>query len=262
MSLMKDMKFQEKIQQENLEKRGWSTPFKSREILARARQTCQKRYGEENPFAVEKVQEAIRETNQIRYGCDNPSQNENVKRKKEETWLQNYGVRNPMQSKEVRDKGRATCLVKYGATHPLQNAEVARRVFIHGVQKRGYLLPSGKQVKLAGYEALVLDELLQAGLSEDDFDFSFEQLPAIIYLDPKTQKERRYYPDFFVPRLNWIIEVKSDYTYKRERATNIAKFKACRAKGYAFNLLIRDPRPELVLLQVSHPLNDKSKPGC
>jgi hypothetical protein len=262
MSLMKGMKFQKRLQKENKEKRGWSTPFESKEILAQARRTCQERYGVENPFAVESIQETIRGTNQIRYGCDNPSQNKDVQHKKEETWLRNLGVRNPKQSKEVREKGEVTCMLRYGARHPLQNAEIARRVFIHGVQKRGYILPSGKLVKLAGYEALVLDELLQTGFAEEDFDFAFKQLPAILYQDPKTQRERRYYPDFFVPRLNWIIEVKSDYTYRRERATNIAKYKACRAKGYAFNLLIRDPRPGLVLLQVSRPPNDKSKLDC
>ncbi len=253
MSLMIEPEFQTRIQKINLEKHGWATPFENSDILARARQTCKERYGVENPFAAPEVKETIRQTNLIRYGCENPFQNELIKKKSQKTWQHNYGVSNPQQSKLIRRQSEETCLEKYGTRYPLQNAEVARRAFQRGAQKRGYTLPSGRSVKLAGYESLVLDEFLQTGMVEGDFDFGLHMLPAIFYWDPKLQKRRRYYPDFFVPKWNWIIEVKSKYTYQHERTTNLAKFRACRQQGYAYSLIIRKPSPKLVLLRVSHP---------
>jgi hypothetical protein len=255
MNLMKDPLYQKGLQEKNLERTGWSTPFENPEILDKARQTHLRNHGKENPFSTEEVKNMIKQTNIERYGYENVSHNSQVKLKKEKTLLKNYGVRNPQQSSTIRKKTQETCLLKYGTIYPLQNSEIARKTFQHGVQKRNYILPSGKMVKLAGYEAFVLDELLQTGLQERDFDFQFEKLTPVWYLDP-SGKKRRYYPDFFVPRLNWIIEVKSIYTYEKERATNLAKFRECRAQGFAFNLLIRYPRQKLVLLQVSRPQND------
>lgn len=246
---MADPTYQAKIHAKNLADYGFATPLERSEVRDRAKQTLRQKHGVENPFALAAVQEQIRQTNLARYGKVNPSQVEAVQRKKERTTMQNHGVKNPQQSAKVKRRTETTCLKRYGSRFPMQNHTIAHRAFLAGVQRKKYLLPSGKAVALAGYEAQVLDELLQNGFRESDFDFGLSKLPAIFYHDPTSGKRRRYFPDFYVPRLNWIIEVKSPYTYRRERCTNLTKIKACRTLGYTANLLIRFPRRKLSLLK-------------
>jgi hypothetical protein len=123
-------------------------------------------------------------------------------------------------------------------------------------KKRRFVLPSGKEISLLGYEAGVLDELLLQGMKESDFDFSQTSLPPIFYEDT-SGKSHRYYPDFYVPRMNWIIEVKSEYIYQLEKEENLLKRHRCKELGYAFNLILRRSRKKLVLLQELRPQNDK-----
>jgi len=52
-------------------------------------------------------------------------------------------------------------------------------------------------------------------------------------------KKHRYYPDFYIPNENKIIEVKSEYTLNRELERNHIKFEATKLMGFNFVLEIR-----------------------
>lgn len=258
--MMKSTEGQKKLQDQRMMKTGFATPFEDPAFLSRCNRIVHDRYGVENVFQADAVKAKSRSTLVQRYGKSNISQVSGIQEKKNASCLKNYGVLNPQQSSEVKQKVQATCLKRYGVPHPLQNLDIARKVLNHGFQRTTYYLPSGKSVVLSGYEPFVLDELLLQGFSERDFDFELN-LPEIRYL-ASDGKMRRYYPDFYIPRLNWIIEVKSIYTYFKERRDVLAKMKACKDLGYAYNLLIRVIHPKLVLQQVLRHPNGSLRSGC
>lgn len=102
-------------------------------------------------------------------------------------------------------------------------------------RKKDYTLPSGKIIKLRGYEPNFLTYIFSNNLLEEN---------EIIYSPPRIQysynnKEHHYYPDFFIPKFNLIIETKSSWILKKQgREKNIEKEKATISKGYNFLLII------------------------
>ena len=47
-----------------------------------------------------------------------------------------------------------------------------------------------------------------------------------------------YFPDFYIPDLNLIVEIKSDYYYNKYLSKNLDKQKACLEQGYNFIFVI------------------------
>ena len=255
--LMKTHEYQQNLQENNLKRTGYATPFENPEIRAKAVGTVIGRYGVANPFSATSVKARIKATNLERYGVENPSGNREIKQKKMDTCEKNFGVTNPRKSSTLREKARKTNLVKYGFAHPMQNRNIAYKSLKHGLQRREFQLPSSATVFLSGYEPYVLDELLRTGLQESDFDFSLSKFPSFTYTN-ENGNPSKYIPDFFVPRLNWIIEVKSTYTFTLEKARNLAKYHAIRAAGYTMNFIVRQARGKLSLLTELPPRSGKS----
>jgi hypothetical protein len=223
--------------------------FQNPRIRARGKQTCLERYGFENPFSVKIVQDAIHQSMVEKYGMDHPSKVPEILAKTQATWLSRFGG-HPLKTKAVQAKSVATFIENYGVRHPMQNHEIARKVMSTAAknQHKKFRLPSGRVLVLAGYESGVLEQLLQQGFREEDFDFEMTSLLPIFYTDVDGT-ERRYYPDFYVPRLNWIFEVKSEYIFQLEKAQNLAKYYRCKELGHRMNFILRDRHPRLVLLQ-------------
>ena len=55
-----------------------------------------------------------------------------------------------------------------------------------------------------------------------------------------------YYPDYYLPEYNLIVEIKSDYTYKKELDKNICKRKSCVEQGYNFIFIINKNYDEFI----------------
>lgn len=108
----------------------------------------------------------------------------------------------------------------------------------HGKYK-DYSLPSGRVVKVQGYEPQALDFLLES-FSESDIIIGVaninKEIGKITYL--QNEKEHRYYPDFYIKSINTIIEVKSQWTYDNWRTKNELKRQACLDKGFNFEFMI------------------------
>lgn len=70
--------------------------------------------------------------------------------------------------------------------------------------------------------------------------------PRIRYVCPHTEKTRIYYPDFWIPSRNIIVEVKSPFTLgspgSPERMTNDAKKRAVVEAGYRYRRLVFDDK--------------------
>lgn len=187
----------------------------------RRKKTCIEKYGVDTIInrpdvqakglkkaASKECREKVRQTVQERYGVDNVSQLEEIKLQKEETCLKNHGVRHINQSG------------KYN----------------FGYNYKDYILPSGKIIKIQGYENYLLDELLKE-YDESDILTERKSMPELWYIGTDG-KEHRYFPDVYVPKTNTIYEVKSEYTLNDNRKRNELKFQSVRDAGYNFILKV------------------------
>lgn len=101
---------------------------------------------------------------------------------------------------------------------------------------KDYVFPSGKVVRVQGYEDRTLDYLLKNDIKEDDMIVHGSEMPKIEY---EFEGEiLKYFPDLFIKSLNKIIETKSNWTYKVQKQRNEAKRQACIANGYDFEFFI------------------------
>lgn len=80
-------------------------------------------------------------------------------------------------------------------------------IFNTGSVKK-YTLPSGEIVPLRGYEPQFLDHVFKHKLlSEDEIIYEVSHVKYEL-----SGKIRRYFPDFYIPKWNLIIEIKSSFT--------------------------------------------------
>lgn len=110
----------------------------------------------------------------------------------------------------------------------------------------------GEEVKLQGYEPKALTMLLQE--YPDSKILVGSSVPRIKYKD--GEKRRTYYPDFFLPELNLIVEVKSEWTWKLGASTNVRKLNAARKK-YVVRLIVFDNKGCLVRDITKNPLCER-----
>jgi hypothetical protein len=101
-----------------------------------------------------------------------------------------------------------------------------------------YELPSGKIVKIQGYEPAALNELLKQ-YTEDDIMIGVKEINKEIGRIKYIQDdiEHSYYPDFYIKSTNTIIEVKSTWTYEKWKEKNELKKQACIDKGLNFKFM-------------------------
>lgn len=186
--------------------------------------------------SMEKSNERIKETCMKKYGVFNIFQDKATIEKIQNTYQERFGG-HPKRTKEVQEKWMNTCKEKYGG-HPNQNAEVQAKAERTSFHHRDYTLPSGKVVKIQGYEDKALDELLEH-FTEEEIVIGRGDVPRIHYTCAEGV-ERIYFPDFYIPSSKTILEIKSEWTLKlktcrlEERAIGVKK------AGYTYEVWVYD----------------------
>ena len=107
-------------------------------------------------------------------------------------------------------------------------------------RKKEYSLPSGKKVKVQGYEDKALDILLKE-YKECDIIIDYNNIKKLIgeiRYEYNERKNRLYIPDFYIVPTNTIIEVKSEWTYNYKKEKNDCKEKRCKEMGLNFKFMI------------------------
>ena len=105
-----------------------------------------------------------------------------------------------------------------------------------------YIFPSGRCEYIQGYENFALDELIiNEKNNESDIIIGVKNVPEIWFND-ENNKEHRYYVDIYIPSQNKCIEVKSLYTYKKDKQINLLKQEAAKKLGYNFEFWIYDEK--------------------
>jgi len=140
-----------------------------------------------------------------------------------------YGVNNPAQVKEIYDKIKNTNLERYGCTCTLQNKTIIEKIKRNNIKKYGveYPIQSKKilhkqQISSCSKKKFKNTNIWYQGSYELDFlEKYYEKFPdiqrgpSIKYIFENTEKV--YYPDFFIPSLNLIIEIKGSYWKKENK---------------------------------------------
>lgn len=103
--------------------------------------------------------------------------------------------------------------------------------------KRKQYVINGRIVSLQGHEHFGLKDIIRRfGMSIKDIVYKASEMPKITYR--ADNQNHRYIPDFWIPKRNLIIEIKSKYTFEKNQVVNILKAVACIEAGYDFQVWI------------------------
>lgn len=225
-----------KIKKTNIKKYGCENPSQSPDIIEKKNEVWKNKYGG-HPFQNNLIKVKIKNTNLEKFGVANPNQSSLVRDKIKSTNLERYGTEYPLQNDEIKEKIYTTNLVKYGVKFPMQNPIFYESVIKKSYTYKEYIWKTGEKSNVQGYEFIVLKELENKGYKFGDILTSTKDMPEIWY--EFKGKKHRYFPDFYIPAENLIIEVKSFYTLKKQWNKNQAKFQAVKDSGFNFKLEVR-----------------------
>lgn len=166
--------------------------------------------------------------------------------RKKQTNLSKFGAISYTGTPEYKERAKATNLIRYGTESPTQSPIVQAKIEKSGLRFKTYTFPSGRQVKVQGYEPLALDHLLKT-FSEDQLLVERTEQPEIWYVG-QDEKKHRYFSDIFIPNFNKIIEVKSKWTYARgmKQGKLMKQKQAVIEAGYEYELFIFNDRNQRV----------------
>jgi len=195
-------------------KSGWNTEKK--------KQTIKEKYGNENYVNIEKS----KQTCLNKYGVEYFFKTKEFREKVKQTYLNNLGVDNPFKSKEVKNKIKYAYIKKYGVENPLQNKEIFEKQ-----QKSAFKLKQYKNT-----------DVYYRGSYELDFlEKYYDKYPDIINAKSIKYmfegKKHYYFPDFYIPSLNLIVECKNSYLAEKDKEQIEEKRKATIANNYNYIMI-------------------------
>jgi hypothetical protein len=148
------------------------------------------------------------------------------------------------KSKEIQATKRENCMNKYGVDFSIQYPEFAEKASTNGFLMKEYILPSGKIIKLQGYEPFALRYIINdEKINENDIITGCKNVPTIWYNDLEGNKHR-HFVDIFIPSQNRCIEVKSTWTVKKENV--FLKQKAAKQLGYNYEIWIYNEKGNII----------------
>ena len=208
------------------------------------RNTCLEKYGVEHYFQDKDVIEKRKQTWLDNYGCENPNKSKEVMEKRKKTNLEKYGVEHALELQEVINKRKKTMLDKYGVEHALQNVDIVNKMSKNSYLTKSYTLPSGKQIKYQGYEHFALNEIINI-IDENDIVTGCKNVPKIRYND-ENKKLHYHFVDIFIKSQNKCIEVKSTWTFKKNKDKVLLKQKAAKELGYEYEIWVYNSKGEKI----------------
>lgn len=236
----------------NLRKYGELSASKNSEVKKKRIETNLKKYGKESPMQCKEIQERqfkkMQKTNLRKYGVKSTLSLDSTKEKYISTMNVKYGVDSPWKNKKIKEKMENTTLERYGDKSYAKTSNWMERFRNHewGNRYYDYTLPSGKIIRIQGYEKYAIDHLLENGYEEKDIKTVSKEKPSFKY--NYLDKERIYKPDIYLKSENLIIEVKSLFTYDLENLMNLEKEKSCIMQGFKFQFWIFDRKGNLNII--------------
>ena len=218
-----------------LNKYGVKNVAQNIDIINKTKNTKKIKYIEQNktlpPSLIDKKQDLFE-----KYGTHNFRNSDYIKNKIKQTVLERYGVDHISKSKEIQAIKRENCMNKYGVEFSIQHPEFAEKAGKNCYSIKEYTLPSGKIIKVQGYEPFALRDIINdEKINESDIITGCKNVPTIWYDDLEGNKHR-HFVDIFVPSQNKCIEIKSSWTVKKENV--FLKQKAAKALGYKYEIWV------------------------
>lgn len=178
------------------------------------------------------------------------NRSEEKKKQTSQKMIDRHKKRTKKEKKRIKDKRKKTNLLRYGCENVMQSSKIIERSIKKSKSYRDYIMPSGKIVRIQGYEDLILDFLLKNNLTnEENITVRKDQMPKIWYDDAKKQSHR-YYPDIYLKAQNLLIEVKSDFLFQKDKSFILLKGNACKNLGFDFRLVILQNRKSQIELEI------------
>jgi len=129
--------------------------------------------------------------------------------------MKKFGVRSPMQHQDIFEKCKSN-------SHKYKTCIINEVTFdrLQGYEEQGiiYLLDKYPDIKIHD---------IKAGRCQD--------LPKIKY---QYDIERVYFPDIYISKINLLVEIKCEYTFKHDIEMNLAKQKASFDAGYNHLIIV------------------------
>ena len=168
--------------------------------------TCIERYGVKNVFQNEDIKEKISNSSMEKYGVAHPSQSKLISDKIRNSLVAHFGED---YGKELSRRAQESIMKKYGVRNYNQTFDGAYKSKLSSYKKKPYILPSGKTIYKQGYEPKLLDHIFKNNLLKEDDIVYYTNGVKYMACD---NKERYYFPDFYIPKINLFIECKSEWT--------------------------------------------------
>lgn len=226
-------------------------------ILEKRKQTSLELYGTEHPIQSNEIKNKVKETFLINYGYENCFQSEEIKNKSKNTCIEKYGVElysksnqykeqmkefisnNPEHYNKAMEKLTSTCIERYGVPYPAQNEE-----YYDELQKRSFKRTQFKNSTLYYQGNYELDFLLKC----EELGIINEISRGIKIKYNFNDKDRIYFPDFYIKKYNLMIEIKSDYYFNLSKEQNLIKESETIKNGYNFLFIINKNYNEFIKL--------------
>lgn len=162
-------------------------------------------------------------------------QNRDIQEKTITTNLIIRNVKYSLQDPAVRELARLTSQYRYNTDWPMQDPIIQEKSKKNSLLKKKYILPSGKEILLQGEEPQFLDFVFSNTLfNEDEIDYK----PARIKYISTDGKDHYYFPDFYIPKFNLIVEIKSSWILSFDIDITDLKIKATKEFGYNFIMVL------------------------
>lgn len=210
-----------------------ASPSKKASIQSKRVSTLQQRYGVDNPAQLPDFKSKLNQAFSKEISTGVTVKDRSILKAKN-TLLEKYGVDNIFKRSDLIQDA---FFKKHGVYNPAHVADMVDRSINTSYKSKDYEFPSGKKIKVQGYEHIVLGWLIENGVEESSIITERITMPEIWYVCP-LGKRRRYYPDIYVPSIKLIVEVKSTYTYAAKKDINNRKKQACTDLGYSFAFII------------------------
>jgi hypothetical protein len=230
-------KIQSKRIKTNLQKYGVGIASKLPEVIEKNKQSHIKNWGDyamRNKYIIEKRNGTLIE----RYGGVGMA-SEELYSKMKNTNMEKYGVEYYSSTNDWYDKCVRTALEKYGKEWVSKVDSINAKQQSGGYSYYDFEFPSGKVVRVQGYEPKVLAKLV-VDYSENDIIVGVQNIiDEIGFFHYEYENEtHRYYPDIYIKSQNRVVEVKSTYTFNKEKEKNLLKRESVLNKNINFNFII------------------------
>jgi hypothetical protein len=205
----------------NLRKNG--SPFSRKEVKEKSKNTLQLHYGKDYYLQTEEGKKNMKKFRKLN--------SDNIILNTKRNNLKKYGVENVFQREDIKEKCKQTTLKNYGVENISQLEKIK-------VIKNEKCCRTALKFKRFRYTNLYYQGSYELDFLEKYYDKypDIQRAPTIKYMF--NNKNKIYFPDFYIPSLNLIIECKNSWLLKKDKEILELKENATINKGYKYNIIV------------------------